>query len=157
MNRRALLLLLPLLAVTSASAQQSPPLLSNPREAEAIDFAVTWLRMIEEGDDGRSFELLAPTFQRNLTRASWKSALEETKAQLGRQISQKLRRVVWYENPPNAPLPGTYAAVEFDSTYENADLHFRYVILHSQNGAPFRVMRNESRQALNKSPAAAPK
>ena len=157
MNRRSLLLLLSLPAGKHGWAQQSTPSPQNPRQAEAVDFAVAWLQMVEEGDQERSFELLAPTFQRNLTRATWKSALNESRDQLGKQTSQKLRRVVWYENPGNAPLPGVYAAVEFDSTYENSDLHFRYVMLHSQNGEPFRVMRNESRQALKKFSASTPK
>ena len=157
MNRRLLLLSLSVAASKVAQAQQPSPPPQNPREAEAVAFAVAWLAMLEEGDDLKSFDLLAPTFQRNLTRATWKAALNDSKTQLGNQTSQKLRRVVWYENPKNAPLPGTYAAVEFDSTYENSDLHFRYVVLHSQNSEPFRVMRNESTQALKRSSTPATK
>jgi hypothetical protein len=40
--------------------------------------------------------------------------------------------------------PGTYAAVEFDSVFENASNHFEYVMLHSLVGEPFRIMRRES-------------
>ena len=110
MNRRLLLLSLSITASNVARAQQPSPPPQNLREAEVVAFAVAWLAMLEEGDDLKSFDLLAPTFQRNLTRAAWKAALNESKIQLGNQTSQKLRRVVWYENPKNAPLPGTYAA-----------------------------------------------
>jgi len=37
-----------------------------------------------------------------------------------------------------------YAAVEFDSVFENADQHFQFIILHSQRDEPCRVMRSES-------------
>jgi hypothetical protein len=53
-------------------------------------------------------------------------------------------------NHPRSPLPGLYAAVEIDSAYENAARHFQYIMLHSQEGAPFKVMRNEATFVLDK-------
>ena len=146
-HRRTLLLfaLAPL-----ATYAQVPASTAHPRYVEAIAFASTWLDLIEGGEVESSFNQLAPTFQRNLTPATWQEAVSRTRTQLGKRLSRSLRRIVWYENPVNAPLPGLYAAVEFDSMFENADKHFQYVILHSQGGAPFKVMRNEATFALSK-------
>ena len=135
-----------LLALTKAENAAS----KHPRYAEAVDFAATWVDLFDAGDEKASFDQLAPTFQRNLTPAEWLRAIEESAAKLGKRRSRTLRRVVWYENPANAPLPGLYAAVEFDSVFENASKHFRVVILHSQNGEPFKVMRSEADVALTR-------
>lgn len=133
-----------LACASGLAAAQFVPLPTRPREKEAVDFAVAWLDLVEAGDEARSYELLTPTFQHNLTRADWHAAVAATKATQGKLQQRSLRRVVWYDNPENAPLPGVYAAVEFDSVFEKSNKHFRYVVLHSQDGAPFRVMRSES-------------
>lgn len=135
-----------LLALSKAQMAAS----KHPRYAEAVDFAATWVDLFDAGDVKSSFDQLAPTFQGNLTSVEWRRVIEESTAKLGKRRSRTLRRVVWYENPANAPLPGLYAAVEFDSVFENASRHFRFVILHSQNGEPFKVMRSEADVALDK-------
>jgi hypothetical protein len=135
-----------LLTLTKAQNAAS----THPRYVEAVNFATAWVDLFDAGDEKASFDQLAPTFQRNLTPAEWRRAMEESAAKLGKRLSRTLRRVVWYENPANAPLPGLYAAVEFDSAFENSGKHFRFVILHSQNGEPFKVMRSEADVALNK-------
>lgn len=133
-----------------ASMQQKAPAPGTPRDPEAEAFTTRWLDMLEEGKADDAFALLTDTFKGNLTPEAWRSAILDTKAKLGALKSRQLRRIVWYQDPKDAPLPGTYVAVEFDSSYENADKHFRYVILHSLKGEPFQVMRDESTFALNK-------
>ncbi|MBT8145189.1 MAG: DUF4019 domain-containing protein [Gammaproteobacteria bacterium] len=116
----------------------------HPREDEATRFATEWLDLLERGKSKKAFELLTDTFRANLTFDQWREATSSTRKELGKLQSRQLRRVVWYQDPQDAPLPGTYAAVEFDSVYENASQHFQYVILHSLEGEPFRIMRNEA-------------
>jgi len=123
---------------------------SNPREAEAVKIANDWLNIVESGDDKQSFSMLALIFQQNLTQDTWRESVLDRNAKTGKLISRKLRRVVWYDNPANAPLAGLYAAVEFDSVFENTDKHFQFVILHSQNDEVFKVMRNEADVSLKK-------
>ena len=125
---------------------------SNPREAEAVKIANDWLNIVESGDDKQSFSMLPPIFQQNLTQDTWRESVLDRNAKTGKLISRKLRRVVWYDNPANAPLPGLYAAVEFDSLFENTDKHFQFVILHSQNDEAFKVIRNEADVALKNTP-----
>jgi hypothetical protein len=142
-----------LLSLTKAENAAS----KHPRYAEAVDFAASWVDLFDAEDEKASFDQLAPIFQRNLTPVEWRRAIEEAAAKLGKRRSRTLRRVVWYENSTNAPLPGLYAAVEFDSVFENASKHFRFVILHSQNGEPFKVMRSEADVALDRQETGTPR
>ena len=139
---RALIALVVLLISATTYAADAPA--THPRQKEAVGFTTHWLDLLEETKADASFDLLTPIFQANLTRASWRASVMERKASLGKLLSRRLRRVVWYENPADAPLPGTYVAVEFDSEYERTDQHFEYVMLHSQHDAPFKVMRQQS-------------
>jgi hypothetical protein len=121
---------------------------THPREQEAVETATSWLDLVENGEAEKSYELFADSYQSSISEEHWKASVKESNAELGALRSRKLKRVVFYQDPENAPLPGTYAAVEFDSVYENARKHFQYIILHSLSGEPFRVMRLESKVLL---------
>ncbi|NKB32429.1 MAG: DUF4019 domain-containing protein [Pseudomonadales bacterium] len=123
----------------------------HPRQDEAIEIANEWLDLLEENDVANSFDLYTDLYKSMTTTITWEQELETERTTLGKLVSRELRRAVMYENPENAPLPGTYAAVEFDSVYEHARRHSQTIILHSENSEPFRVMRREVRQLLNRS------
>ena len=130
-----------MMAKGSAAPTQPPP---HPRDPEVMAFATHWLDLQEQGEADKAYAFLTDIFKSHVTIETWRSLLAETKQSLGALQGRRLRRVVWYENPMDAPLPGTYVAVEFDSVYANAPQHFRYVVLHAQGSEPFRVMRDES-------------
>ena len=123
------------------SASSAPP---NPRDVEVETFVTHWLGLLEQGESDKSYAFLTDIFKSNVTIDQWRDTLAETGKRLGALRARRLLRIVWYEDPPDAPLPGTYIAVEFDSVYENAPRHFRYVVLHTQGDQPLRVMRDES-------------
>lgn len=151
--RHFLHLLIAFLMIVSQPAitQATDPFIPHPRESEAINAASDWLDLVESGNDKQSYERLTSIFQRNLTPEAWRDSVTERNVKAGKRLSRKLRGVVWYDNPTNAPLPGLYAAVEFDSVFENTDKHFQFVILHSQDKAPFKIMRNEFTVTLKNS------
>jgi hypothetical protein len=123
---------------------QPPPPPPNPRDPEVTAFATYWLDLQEQGEADKAYGFLTDIFKSHVTMEIWRSLLADTRAHLGALQNRKLRRIVWYEDPPDAPMPGTYVALEFDSVYEKAPRHFRYVVLHAQGDEPFRVMRDES-------------
>lgn len=116
----------------------------NPRDPEVEAFTLHWLDLLEQGEADKSYAFLTDIFKSHVTIDQWRALLTETKQSLGALRSRRLRRIVWYKDPPDAPTPGTYIAIEFDSVYEKAPQHFRYVVLHAQGEEPLRVMRDES-------------
>ena len=52
-------------------------------------------------------------------------------------------KVTWYRDPPNAPLPGIYAAFDLECTYENINICSEVLILHKFNENNFKVLRRE--------------
>lgn len=136
------------LLISSSSVAQSATTEDDqhPRELEAIEFASQWLELLEENDSTRSFELYSELYKSTTTAISWENELNRERLTLGELRSRELILVVVHQDPDNAPfpvLPGTYAAVEFDSVYEHASKHVQLILLHSQNNEPFRVMKRE--------------
>ncbi|WP_162932086.1 DUF4019 domain-containing protein [Solimonas sp. K1W22B-7] len=129
-------------------AQPMQDRVADPREPEAIATATAWLDLLAAGKAQESYAQFTDLFKQQVTPDAWRTDLETSTKALGKLRSRKLRRVVVYKDPPNAPLPGTYMAVEYDSVYERAPAHFQFVVLHSAQGEPFRVMRHESTMQL---------
>ncbi len=142
-----------LLLCGSVHGQLLLPDSPRPRQAEAEKVASEWLDLVDADRDVESFALLTDVFRANLTPEIWRESVAQTNRDLGKRLSRTLRRLVWYQDPADAPLPGTYVAVEFDSVFENAESHFQYVILHSISGEHFRIMRNESTFVLKNPPS----
>lgn len=114
----------------------------HPREDEAIEQATAWLDILEQNDAERSYGLFSDQ-NRLQSETEWEKSLVEERESFGNLVSRDLLRAVVYQDPQNAPIPGLYIAVEFDSVYERAPRHFQYLMLHSQNGEPFKLMRRE--------------
>ena len=135
---------------TSLSSAKLLSLGKHPREAEAIEQATAWLDLLEQNDAERSYEFFSD-INRLQSESAWAESLAEERESHGSLLSREFIRAVVYQDPKDAPLPGLYIAVEFDSVYENARRHFQYLVLHSQSGEPFKLMRREVTQ-LSQSP-----
>ena len=121
----------------TAPAQPLTDHLVHPREAEAARVATAWLALLTEGKAQESYAQLTDVFRSNMTLEQWTQRIERTGNDLGALRERTVRRVA-YQDPKDAPLLGTYMAVEYDSVYERASKHFQYVVLHSRSGEPFR-------------------
>jgi hypothetical protein len=74
---------------------------------------------------------------------SWSETTMKFNAQAGKVLERRIRKVTWYKDPPNAQLPGVYAAVDFIGRFENVDTHCGYVVWHQRDDGAFRIMREE--------------
>jgi hypothetical protein len=74
---------------------------------------------------------------------SWTETAMKFNAEAGKVLERRIRKVTWYKDPPNAQLPGVYAAADYVSRFENIDTHCGYVVWHQEEDGMFRVMREE--------------
>ena len=110
---------------------------SHPREQEAISFVTDWLNLIEDQNVSDSYTMVSDQFIGS--EAQWHESVTSDVESLGSLISRKFIRSVAYIDPPNAPQKGLYVAIEFNSVYKQARKHFQYIIVHSENGEPFKI------------------
>ena len=109
----------------------------HPRNQEAIDFVDKWLTYKDTGDSINSFDMVSKKYVSSLD--AWQSTLNQEQDELGKLLSRELIRAVAYQDPPSAPAPGLYIAVEYNSVYEKAKKHFQYIVVHSADEGGFKI------------------
>lgn len=120
------------------------PVAPVPRDdtrIEQLTLAFLAARDAAKYDDG--YAMLADLQKLSSPFESWRARLVEFNAKAGRVVSRRVKRVTWYDNPPNAPAPGTYVAADFVSQFENLDVHCGYLVWFAAAPGAFGVMREE--------------
>jgi len=137
MKNKLIVLSIFLLFASIANSLEKDNVGYHPRNQEAIDFVDKWLSYKEAGDSINSFDMVSKKYVSSLD--TWKGNLNQEKDELGKLISRELIRAVAYQDPPSAPAPGLYIAVEYNSVYEKAKKHFQYIVVHSADGEGFKI------------------
>jgi len=90
---------------------------SAPEAARAATAAAkTWLALIDNGNYSQSWSESSGFFQRALTEADWKSALEKSRKPLGNLVSRQLKTTQHAAALPGAPN-GSYVIMEFETSF----------------------------------------
>jgi len=58
---------------------------------------------------------------------TWQTQTQSFKAKAGRLLIRHVRKITWYKDPPSAPLPGIYVAVDYSSEFDHVPIHCGYV------------------------------
>lgn len=97
-------------------------------------------------DQGRyqdAYAMLSPGMQEITPFERWSTLEQEFSARAGRATNRQLKKVTWYKDPPTAPTPGIYAAVDYTGRFENIDVYCGYVAWKRQENGTFRLVRQE--------------
>ncbi len=109
------------LSALSLTGLARPLAADRAAEDQAEDEALAWLKIVDEGRFGQSWEEAAPVFKEAITKDQWLQALGAARSPLGTCLSRKrsARRLV--ESLPGAPK-GPYVVIQFASAFqEKAD------------------------------------
>ena len=128
-------------AAPPARVAPLPPAAHDDAQIEKLTLAFLAARDAGKYDD--AYAMLAPLHKQGSTYASWRQRLVDFNAKAGKTVSRRIKKVTWYDNPPNSPAPGTYAAADFVSEFENLAAHCGYIVWFTATGETFGVMREE--------------
>ena len=108
----AFLLLLAFLAVaTSARADEEAT-------KKAVAAAETWLKLIDHGEFGKSWETAAALFKGAVTEEQWNQQMTGLRQPLGKRIFREVVLTKYETSIPGAP-DGEYVIVHFKAAFEN--------------------------------------
>ncbi len=93
----------------------------------------------DAGDYKQAYSFLSTT----LPLQQWQSTAEKFNVQAGQIRNRTIKKITWYKDPPQAPAPGVYAAVDFSSQFANVDIHCGYLVWHQAQDVRFRLIREE--------------
>jgi len=101
-------------------------------------------------DSGRyadAYAMLTPGMQAESDFTAWSRGVSDFNSRAGSAQGRRLIRVSWYNNPPQAPVPGLYAAVDFNGDFANLHFLCGYVVWLLQTDGSWRLVREEQSSA----------
>ena len=92
--------------------------ISNPEaEKAAIAAAEAWLKLVDAGDYGESWDASAAFFRSAVTQEQWEKSMQTFRAPLGKNLSRKVKSRRFRTSLPSAP-DGQYVIIQFKSSFE---------------------------------------
>ena len=74
--------------------------------------ALKWLRLVDEGAYGKSWDLAAKAFESRMTKAEWVAGMKKFRARYGKVRSRKFKDSIFALNPPGFD-PGEHETLRF--------------------------------------------
>ena len=129
----------------NVTSDSTPGWIPSPeQEAAAAKTATTFLAALDNGRAGDAYAFLADENKSHLPQVDFSKSLTRFNAQAGAVIERRVVTTTWTKDPPDAPVPGVYAALDLVSRFERIDRHCGYLIQYqAPMGGTFRVMRQE--------------
>lgn len=87
-------------------------------EQEALKSAEKWLKLIDNGEYGKSWDTAAVLFQKAISKQDWINTIKGVRPPLGKVESRKLESATYTTNPPGAP-DGEYVIIQYFTVFSN--------------------------------------
>lgn len=113
-------------------------LAAEPSEAEGVQSAEAWLKLLDDGRYGASWDASATMFRAAITRAEWEKKASSVRAPLGKVLSRKLASKQLTHALPGAP-DGTYVVLVYASRFEHKEQAHETVTVALDSGERFRA------------------
>lgn len=134
----------PAITVVKEAAGEAPDSSMNDRMATAIvEQSKAYLQDKQAGHYDRAYALIAPSMRAYLSPDLFRDGAAKFSADAGKSGETDFTRFTWYRDPPDAPEPGLYAAVDFTGHYGDLALMCGYLMWHKLPDGTFRLVREE--------------
>lgn len=107
--------------------------------ADTANVAAQWLKMIDDGKYGESWDFASQLFQFTLKRKEWEVAEEKLRAPMGRLISRQLVLQAPAKDPKNLPK-GDYMVLEYKASFANRPEVSELVTMIKESDGKWRVL-----------------
>jgi len=74
--------------------------------------------------------------------SQWNNQLTDFNKISGKVISREIKKITWYKNPQGAP-EGVYGAADFESKFENINIHCGFLVWRVNADQSFNLIREE--------------
>jgi Protein of unknown function (DUF4019) len=129
--------------ITSDSAKGWLP--SASLEQEAMKAASNYFSLLDNEQYERAYGMMAEINRRTTSFPQYIRQNQEFHEKSGPLKRRDVLKITWTKDPTAAPFPGTYAAIDVATRFEDVDRHCGYIVLYQKpTGGSFEVMRQES-------------
>jgi hypothetical protein len=129
--------------VTTDSAPGWIP--SEDLERQALAAMNAYFSAVDSGRFRDAFGAMAPLSQSSTPYADFEKRSADFRNEAGAPIRRRVMTITWTKDPANAPIPGTYVAIDISARYVKIARQCGYIVLYqAPSGGSFRVMRTEN-------------
>lgn len=137
---RYLLIVLALLPVYGFAEEWKP---TAEMEQSATKVFESYIHHIQQSEFEKAYAMHTDAFKAMANYEEWKIHKSEFVKDAGKFITNDELKFTWYKDPQHAPRKGIYGAIDFKCNYENLGFCSGTLILYSQDGLEYQVMREE--------------
>jgi uncharacterized protein with FMN-binding domain len=117
MKRKVVIALVAVLLVAGAALRVSAAG-NEAKEKAALAAAQSWLKLIDDGNYGGSWDEAASFFKNSISREQWSQQLTAVRTPLGKKVTRTFKNATYATSLPGAP-DGEYVVIQFDASFEN--------------------------------------
>jgi hypothetical protein len=115
---------------------------SDADERTVADLSERFLKVRDTADLAGAREMFPPEWP-EAAQKSWVADLAAFDRVAGKGTKQAISRISWFENPPAAPAPGVYAAVDYARTFERVKTACGFIVWRRQADGGWRIDREK--------------
>ncbi|HZF16325.1 MAG TPA: DUF4019 domain-containing protein [Steroidobacteraceae bacterium] len=124
--------------------REQPPEADSPELRAAVEeLTQDYLVAHDAGDFERAYAMLSPTLQQLSPYTDWREHAAAALVRFGKPQGHDILKITWYQNPPTAVLPGTYAAVDLRCHYERLAICNEVLLVRREKNGEFRISRHD--------------
>lgn len=91
---------------------------TDQRVEKAQAAADQWLKLVDSGDYGQSWDSASNLFKAHVSKSQWEKAIQATRSPFGQVVSRKVLKASYSDHLPGAP-DGEYVVIQFETTFEH--------------------------------------
>ena len=145
----ALLIAWPLSAAKPARAEVNAAQTAwEPSEADVLKaklLSYLYFQAKSNRDFQTAFNTFAKATAAGMNFKQWKSTQEKFYGSAGTELDRSFYRMTWYQNPPDAALPGIFVAVDFSARFSNAGTQCGTLMWHRLADGGFELIRDQDK------------
>ncbi len=97
----------------------------------------------DRGLYSEAWAMLSNSMKQTSPLAQWQRVATDFNGAAGAVRARRVIEISWYNNPPDAPRPGVYAAADFSGEFDRLEFVCGYVMWQLQPDGSFRLTREE--------------
>jgi hypothetical protein len=129
--------------VKDIAGEAPDPAMNDTAATAIVEQSKAYLQDKRAGHYDQAYALIAPSMRAYLSQELFRDGAAKFSAEAGKPGEPDFTRFTWYRDPPDAPEPGLYAAVDFTGHYADLALMCGYLMWHKLPNGRFRLVREE--------------
>jgi hypothetical protein len=120
----------------------------EPAEADVLKvklLSYLYFQAKYKRDFTTAFDTFAKATATGMNFKKWKSAQEKFYNSAGTELDRSFYRMTWYQNPPDAELPGIFVAVDYSAKFSKIGTQCGTLMWHRLATGNFELIRDQDK------------